>query len=109
MQIAKIFNGGAVPPPPQAPRPPISAGPVSSGKKQKKKTEIPASTTKGPPRTQIMVLFNKKDGQIPSIDGGFVMRGINHRFLISYHHLPIRANLSPHSQHLLPVPSKVYR
>ena len=30
------------------------------------------------------------------------------RFLISYHHLPIRADSSPHSQHLLPVPSKVY-
>ena len=38
---------------------------------------IPASTTKGPPRTQIMVLFNEKDGQIPTIDGGFVVRGMN--------------------------------
>ena len=30
------------------------------------------------------------------------------RFLISYHHLPIRADQSPHSQHPLPVPLKVY-
>ena len=31
------------------------------------------------------------------------------RFLISYHHLPIRADQSPLSQHLYPVVWKVYR
>ena len=43
--------------------------------------------------------------QLPSAD----CQAEQPRFLISYHHLPIRADQCPHSQPLYPVTRKVYR